>query len=104
MDWHELQKKKVAELREMAAEEGHTGTSGLIKEQLVEWLADQLGIERPHKVVVGVDKAGMKAKIRELKTERQQALAAGDGEGLRRARRQIHRLKRRIRRGARLAR
>jgi len=103
MDWHELQKKKVTELREMASEQGHSGTSGLIKDQLVEWLADKLGIERPHKVVSGMDKAGIKAKIRELKTERQQALEAGDHAALKRARRKIHRLKRRIRRGAHLA-
>ena len=105
MDWHELQKKKVAELREMAHEEGHKGTSGLIKDQLVEWLADKLNIEKPHKVVDDTqEKAQLKARIRELKTIRQEALLAKNKEELKKARRQIHRLKRTIRKMGHLSR
>ena len=46
--------------------------------------------------VVGVDKAGIKAKIRQLKTQRAAALAAHDHAQLKVVRRTIHRLKRRI--------
>ena len=43
------------------------------------------------------DKQALKAKIRELKTRRGEALEAKDREQLRRARRKIRRLKRRMR-------
>ncbi len=105
MDWHALHKKKVAELREMAHEKGHEGTSGLNKDQLVDWLAGELGIEKPHLVVDDADsKAKIKAQIRELKTVRQQALEARNREELKRARRQIHRLKRTVRKMGHLSR
>ena len=102
MDWHELSKKKVTELREMAQEQGMQGTSGLHKDQLLPVLAEMLGIERPHKVAEGAGKKEIKAKIRELKRERVAALEAGDREKLLLSRRKIHRLKRKARRMARL--
>ena len=46
--------------------------------------------------VVGVDKSSIKARIRELKTQREAALAAHDRAQLKVVRRTIHRLKRRI--------
>jgi hypothetical protein len=103
MDWHELEKKKVDELREMAKERaGAEGTSGLRKEQLVEIVAAALGIEKPHLVAEGIDKKAIKAKIRLLKSEVVSALEANDRPTVRRKRRQIHRLKRRIRQAAHL--
>jgi hypothetical protein len=48
--------------------------------------------------VVGIDKAKVKAEIRELKLERKAALEAGDDEQLRRVRRRVHRLKGKLRR------
>ena len=105
MDWHELQKKKVTELREMAKEYGEKGTSGMIKEQLVDFLAEKLGIEKPHKIVDDAEEKRMlKGRIRELKAIRQQALEAKNREELKKARRQIHRLKRTIRKMGHLSR
>jgi len=49
-------------------------------------------------------KAKIKAQIRELKTVRQQALEARNREELKRARRQIHRLKRTVRKMGHLSR
>ena len=66
MDWHELQKKKVDELRTMATEKaGVTGASGLHKDELVEIVAKALGIDKPHLVVEGLDKSSLKRHIRE---------------------------------------
>lgn len=100
MDWHELQKHKVNDLREMAKEHlpDVQGVVGLKKDELVEMLADKLGIEKPHKVVEGFDKTAVKARIRELKVARDEAMAAGR-KGTR-TRREIHRLKRQLRKAA----
>ena len=69
------------------------------KEHLLPALCTALGIEaHAHHEVVGIDKAGVKAKIRELKGVRDSALGSGDATAAKRARRRIHRLKRRIRR------
>ncbi len=103
MDWHELSKKKVTELREIAKEQGIEGTSGFNKEDLVATVAEKLGIERPHKVVDAKGKTEIKARIRELKAQRAAALEAGDREKLHQTRRQIHRLKRRVRKMAHLS-
>ena len=104
MDWHELSKKKVTDLREIAKEKGMVGATGYQKDELVSILAEHLGITRPHKVVDAADKAEIKAKIRELKVERAAALEAGDKEKLHQTRRQIHRLKRKVRKMAHLSR
>jgi hypothetical protein len=102
MDWNELQKTKVADLRDLMKEHlpEVTGITQMKKEQLVELLGDKLGIERPHKVVVGLDKSGIKARLRDLKSKREAALAAGDKADLNRRRKQIHRLKRKLRKAA----
>jgi hypothetical protein len=105
MDWHELHKKKVTQLRGMAQEQGVTGTSGMNKDALVELLAEKLGIERPHLVVTDASaKLELKAKIKALKVEREAARAAGNHDELKRLRRTIHRKKRTLRKMAELAR
>ena len=100
--YEELKGKKVAELRQIAEGIDHEavrGFSTMHKEQLVVALCAALGIEaQVHHEVVGVNKNRIKARIRELKTERDEALASGDREAYRRAIRQIHRHKRRLRR------
>jgi len=103
LDWHELSKKKVTDLREIAKEQGIEGTSGFNKEDLVEAVAEKLGIDRPHNVVDAAGKTEIKARIRELRIERAAALEAGDQEKLHRTRRQIHRLKRKVRKMAHLS-
>ena len=102
MDWHELNKTRVADLREMMKQQmpDVTGVIAMKKEELVERLAAHLGVERPHKVVVGIDKTAVRGKIKDLKKMRQQALEAQDPVGLKKQRRAIHRLKRRLRRAA----
>ena len=101
MDYHELQKTRVADLREMMKEHlpEVTGLTGLKKDELVEQLAAKLGIEKPHKhVAAGLGKRAIKAEIRDLKVKRQAALEAKDYDELKKFRRQIHRRKRRLRR------
>jgi len=48
--------------------------------------------------VVGLDKGKVKAEIRALKKERDQALEAKDGTKLKRTRQKIHRLRHKLRR------
>ena len=101
MDYHELQKTRVTDLRDMMKEHlpDVTGLTGLKKDELVEQLAVKLGIEKPHKhVAAGLGKRAIKAEIRELKLKRQAALESNDYEELKKFRRQIHRRKRRLRR------
>jgi hypothetical protein len=101
VDYHDLQKTRVSDLREMMKEKmpDVQGVVGLKKDQIVEMLAEHLGIEKPHKHVErGLGKRRIKAQIRELKVKRQAALEAGDAAELRKYRRLIHRQKRRLRR------
>ena len=104
MDWHELEKMKVTELRELAKEKaGLEGTTGLHKDQLVAAVAEALGIEKPHLVVEGINKGTIKKKIRALRTDVNAAIEAKDRQLTSRKRTQIRRLKRRIRRSAHLS-
>lgn len=97
--FEELKHKTVAELRDIAKGTDHEAIQGytqLNKEHLLVALAKALGIQHEHHSVVGVDKSSIKARIRELKTQREAALAAHDHAQLKVVRRTIHRLKRRI--------
>ena len=99
MNYHELEKTTVGKLREMAAEHPDLeGVTAMSKEKLVDALAVKLGIEIPHKVVVGIDKSAVKTQIRELKKVRDEAIAAKDSEKLRRTRHKIHKLRHQLRR------
>lgn len=95
----ELKHKTLADLREIAKGSDHEAVQGytqMNKQHLILALAKALGIQHEHHDVVGVDKAGIKARIRELKTQREAALTAHDHAQLKVVRRTIHRLKRRI--------
>ena len=97
--YEQLRHMTVAELREIAkGTDGEIvqGYTQLNKEHLVGALATALGIQHEHHEVVGVDKAAIKSRIRELKQKREAALAAHDHAELKMVRRTIHRLKRRI--------
>ncbi len=97
--YEQLKHKTVAELREMAKGIEHEAVQGytqMNKEHLLVALSKALGIQHEHHSVVGVDKSSIKARIRELKTQREAALAAHDRAQLKVVRRSIHRLKRRI--------
>jgi hypothetical protein len=97
--FEQLKHKTVAELREIAKGNEHEALQGytqLNKEHLLVALSKALGIQHEHHDVVGVDKAAIKAQIREVKKKRDEALSAHDRAQLKIARRTIHRLKRRI--------
>jgi hypothetical protein len=97
--FEQLKHKTVAELREIAKGNEHEALQGytqLNKEHLLVALSNALGIQHEHHDVVGVDKAAIKARIREVKKKRDEALSAHDRAQLKIARRTIHRLKRRI--------
>lgn len=97
--YEELKHKTVADLRELAKGIDHEAVQGytqMNKEHLLGALAKALGLQHEHHDVVGVDKSSIKARIRELKTQRAAALDAHDRAQLKVVRRTIHRLKRRI--------
>jgi hypothetical protein len=100
VDWHELHKHRVADLRVMMKQHAPQveGVLSWKKEQLVVEVAQLLGIEKPHKVIAGIDKTAVKERIKKQRVLRAQALEAKDAEQLKRARRKIHRLKRKLRR------
>ena len=97
--YEQLKHKTVAELREMAQSIDHEAVQGFTqmnKEHLLVGLSKALGIQHEHHAVVGVDKGSIKARIRQLKTQREAAIAAHDHAQIKVVRRSIHRLKRRI--------
>jgi hypothetical protein len=99
--YEELKKKTIDELREIAKGVDHEAVKGytqMNKEHLLPALCKALGVDaHAHHQVVGVDKAAVKARLKKLRAERDQALQAHDGKQLKAIRRQMHRLKRRIR-------
>ena len=97
--YEELRHKTLADLRDIAKDIQHDAVQGytqMNKEHLVGALAKALGIQHTHHDVVGIDKSSIKARIRELKTQRAAALEAHDSAQLKTVRRTIHRLKRQI--------
>ena len=99
--YEQLKGKTVAELREIAKDVTHEAVQGysqLNKEHLLPALCRALGIDmHEHHVVQGIDKAGIKAKIRALKVQRDAALDTHNHETLKSVRRQIHHWNRQIR-------
>lgn len=97
---NELKHKTQAELRDIAKDIEHEAVQGytqLNKEHLIVALCKALGIEmHEHHEVVGIDKASIKSRIKELKQRRTGAIAAHDHAQLKAVRRRIHRLKRQI--------
>ena len=99
--YHELKEKNIGELRDIAKEIQHEAVQGytqLNKEHLLVAICKALNIPiHEHHVVVGIDKAGLKAKIKALKKERDAAIEAGDRAKLEAVRKHIHGLNRQIR-------
>jgi DNA-binding IclR family transcriptional regulator len=97
--FEELKHKTVVELREIAKGIEHDAVQGytqMNKEHLLVAISKAIGIKHEHHEVVGVDKASIKARIRELKKKRDEALSAHNHDELKIVRRTIHRLKRQI--------
>ena len=99
--YEEMRKKTLAELRDIAKgtdNEFVQGYSQMNKDHLLPALCKAFGIDvHEHLTVSGVDKPALKARIRELKKERDHALEAHDHALLHDLRRQIHRLNHQIR-------
>ena len=100
--YHELKGMTIQELREIAKgvenQDAVQGYSQLNKEHLLPALCKALGIPiHEHHEVVGIDKAAIKAQMRELKKKRDAAVEAHDSDSLKSVRRQLHRLNRQIR-------
>ena len=100
-DYNELKHTTVAELREIAKEiddEAVQGYTQMNKQTLIEAICKALNIDmHVHHDVVGIDKAAIKKRIRELKVKRDAALQAKDSKKLKELRRRIRRHKRTIR-------
>ncbi len=98
--FHELKVKTIGELRDIAKDVKHDAVQGytqLNKEHLLVALCAALNVPvHEHHDVVGIDKLALKAKIRELKKDRDAAIKAGDQAKLRAVREHIHGLNRQI--------
>jgi len=98
--YEQLKAMKVADLRKIAdgikheALDGHTT---MHKEQLLPALCTALNIPTHH-AIAGKAKLAVKAVIHKLKARRDAAIKAGDRAQLTLARRQIHAMKRKLRR------
>ena len=100
--FHDLKGKTIEELREIAKgvenQEAVKGYSQLNKQHLLPALCKALGIDtRDHHDVIGIDKPAIKAKMRELKKQRADALESHEHAKLKGIRRHLHSLNRQIR-------
>ncbi len=99
----ELKHKTVAQLREIAKaneaeHESLKGYTQLNKDHLITSLCNALKIPmHAHHEAHGINKSAFKTKIKELKKQREEALAAHDHAKLKVIRRSIHAFKHRIR-------
>jgi len=104
--YDQLKKMKVSELRELASGMEHEAVQGytqLNKEHLLAALCNALNIDTHtrHKTKAdAIDKAGIKAQMKELKKQRDAALEAHDHAQLKTVRRQLHGLRRSLRKAA----
>ena len=101
--YEELKKKTIEDLREIAKgleNDAVKGYTQMNKEHLLPAVCHALGIDvhkHPHHDAKGIEKARMKARMHELRAEKEKALAAGDHARLKALRREYHHLNRRIR-------
>lgn len=99
--YHELKTKTVAELRKIAAglqSEAVKGYTQLNKEHLLIALCNALKIDpHEHHQTIMQNKIRIKRQIHELKTLRDEAIAAGDHTKLAHLRGRIHSLKKHLR-------
>ena len=102
MTYEELHRKTVAELRDIAKGIEHDAVQGytqMNKEHLLPAICKALGIDphAHHHAKASFDKAGVKARMRTLRAERDKALEMHDPVKLRQVRQQLHTLNRRLR-------
>jgi hypothetical protein len=102
----QLKGKTVAELRDIASGIEHEAVKGytqLNKEHLLDALCKALNIDthtRHKSKVAGMDKAGVKTHMKELRVKRDAALKAHDHVELKTIRRRLHELRRSLRKAA----
>ncbi len=100
--YEELKHKTVAELRDIAKDIEHEAVQGatqMNKDHLLKGLCTALGLDmHVHHHAVGIDKTAIKARIRTLQKQRDAILASQERKELSSVLRQIHALKRTIRR------
>jgi hypothetical protein len=101
--YEELKEKTVAELREVAAGVKHEAVQGytqLNKEHLLAALCKAFNLDmhvhRKYKAA-GINKSNIKSQIKELKKKRDAALKAHDHAQLKAIRRQMHEMRRALR-------
>ncbi len=98
----ELKHKTVVQLREIAKEIEHEAVQGytqMNKEHLLEAICKAKGVDMfEHHHAEGIDKASIKKKIKQLKTERDKVLESKDYQKLKSLRKQIKKLKMQLRR------
>ena len=103
--YEELKKKTIAELREIAKgveqQDAVQGYTQLNKDHLLPALCKALGIDaHEHHVAAMAEKTAVKAKMRELKAAKAQALTKGDHALLHSIRRHYHALNHALRTAA----
>lgn len=100
--YKDLKKKTAAELKEIAKgieHEAVKGYSQMNKDHLIESICKALNIDMfEHHRAVGIDKGAIKTKIKELKKERDGFIEKKDYKQLREVRREIKKLKNKLRR------
>ena len=98
----QLKSKTVAQLKEIASGIEHEAVQGytqLTKEPLLKAALKAHNIDmHEHHDVVGVDKSSLKKQMKELKKERDKFLEAHDSKHLKTVRREIKKLKNKLRR------
>jgi hypothetical protein len=96
-----LHKKTVEELRAIAKDIQHDAVKGytqMNKDHLLPAICKALGVDaHAHHHVEGINKANLKARMRQLKADRAAAIEAGDKVKLQQIRQAYHRLNHRIR-------
>lgn len=107
--YEQLKEMTVAELREIAAGIKHEAVQGytqLNKEHLLVALCKALNLDmhvHRHVKAAGVNKGDIKLQIKDLKKKRDLALGAHDHAQLHTLRRQMHELRRALRKAAEVA-
>jgi hypothetical protein len=105
--YEDLKKKTVAELRDIAKDIPHDAVKGytqLNKDHLLVAICKALNIDaHEHHAARLADKSAVKARMREIKTARAKAAAAGNDDLARQLRRRYHRLNHALRASAKRA-
>ncbi|MFC1490923.1 hypothetical protein ACFL6K_06905 [Candidatus Latescibacterota bacterium] len=102
--FHDLKKKKVSELRDIASEIDHEAVQGstqMNKEHVLQAICTALNIDMfEHHVSKDSHKTDIKAQIKMLKMKRDQAIAEKNKDEAKIIRRKIHHLKRKLHKSA----